>query len=48
MISGSGSGSTVNNYYNVEINGANMSPEAIATVVMQKLDSRNKAARERA
>jgi hypothetical protein len=25
-----------------------MSPEAIATVVMQKLDSRNKAARERA
>jgi hypothetical protein len=48
MISGSGSGSTVNNYYNVEINGANMSPEAIANVVMQKLDSRNKAARERA
>lgn len=48
MVSGSGSGSTVNNYYNVEINGANMSPEAIANVVMQKLDSRNKAIRERA
>ena len=42
-----GAATTVNNYYSFDINGSNMSPDAIAEVVMQKIDRKNKSLRER-
>lgn len=37
----------VTNYYSFEINGANASPEAIANMVIAKIDSRDRSNRER-
>jgi hypothetical protein len=45
--SAAGAATTVNNYYTFDINGSNMSPDAIAEVVMQKIDRKNKSLRER-
>ena len=42
----SGGGST-NNYYSIEVNGGNSSPEAIAQMVMAKLQDRERSERER-
>jgi hypothetical protein len=44
-MSGGGGGST--NYYNIEINGANQSPEQIANMVVAKLDQRERSVAER-
>ena len=44
---GGGGGKTVTNYYNVEINGANQSPEQIANMVMAKIDERERSMSER-
>jgi len=43
--SGSGYGTT--NYYNIEINGATQSPEAIANMVMAKIAEKERNGRER-
>ena len=40
-----GGGST--NYFNIEINGATQSPEAIANMVMAKIAEKERNARER-
>jgi hypothetical protein len=42
----SGGGST-NNYYSIEVNGGNSSPEAIAQMVMAKLQDRERSEKER-
>ena len=42
----SGGGST-NNYYSIEVNGGNSSPEAIAQMVMAKLRDRERSEKER-
>jgi hypothetical protein len=44
--SSSGYGTT--NYYNIEINGATQSPEAIANMVMAKIAEKERNGRERA
>jgi hypothetical protein len=41
-----GSGGTTN-YYSIEINGGNASPEAIANMVMAKLKDQERSNRER-
>lgn len=42
----SGSGNTTN-YYSIEINGANASPESIANMVMAKIEAKERSNRER-
>lgn len=45
--SSAGGGSAVTNYYNFEINGGNSSPEAIANMVMMKIEAKERSVRER-
>ena len=47
VTSMSSSGPIVNNNYNIEINGTNMSPEAIADAVIARIDKRNRSYAER-
>ena len=44
-VSSGGGGTT--NYYSIEINGANASPEAIANMVMAKIEAKERSNRER-
>lgn len=47
ISSATGGGGSTNNYYSIEVNGGNSSPEAIAQMVMAKLQDRERSEKER-